>query len=98
VERLFGVLLSIHHGTPKHGEWVTACLQGAWPKIIGEKLASVCRPAAFADAELVVEVVEPGWEATLESVQPVLLEKLRAASSGLVKTVSLKQGSTGKPA
>ena len=97
MEPLFGVLLSIHQGTPKHGEWVTACLQGAWPKIIGYRLALVCRPAAFVDGELAVEIVEPGWEETLGGVQQELLEKLRAASSGLVKAVSLKKPATEKP-
>ena len=89
MERLFGVLLSIHHGTPKHGEWVVACLQGAWPKLIGEKLATVCVPVLFDGAILVIEVKDPQWEEALRSVGPALLDKLRNATSGEVNKIKV---------
>ncbi len=91
MEQLFGVLLSLYKGTPGHGEWVVTCLQGAWAKIVGDRLASVCRPAMFSGSELVVEIVNPGWEEAVNSVRPVLVEKLNMAAPGLVKTLSLRK-------
>jgi hypothetical protein len=94
LEQLFSVLVSLHHETPRHGEWVVACLQGAWPKLIGHRLASVCRPAAFKDSELVVEIIDRDWEEAVRSVEPALLEKLRAATAGVVKSISLTKQSS----
>jgi len=96
LEQLFGVLLSLHQGTPRHGEWVVACLQGAWPKMIGDRLASVCRPAIFSGQELVVEILEPEWEEAVRDVKPALLGKLQAITAGLVKEITLKDPSAGK--
>jgi hypothetical protein len=64
--------------------------------MIGERLASVCRPAIFRDPELVVEILESGWEEAIRSVQPALLEKLQAATAGLVKEITLRNPSAGK--
>jgi len=89
LEPLFGVLVSLQRGTPRHGAWVVACLQGAWPRLIGEKLASVCRPALFRDAELVVEITDRDWEGAVRSVQGALLDKLRAATAGEIRQISL---------
>jgi hypothetical protein len=77
---------------------VVACLQGAWPKLIGDRLASVCRPAEFRDPELAVEILEPEWEEAVRSVRPALLEKLRAATAGLVKKITLKNPAAGRNA
>ena len=91
MEQLFGVLLSLYRGTPKHGEWVVACLQGAWPRLIGDKLASVCHPSRYEDSELLIEIEDPDWEEAVRSVKPLLLEKLRAATAGEVKTISVQR-------
>ncbi len=89
LEQLFGVLLSLQQGTASHGEWVVTCLRGAWPRLIGDRLAAVCRPARFRDSELVVEIVDKDWEGAIRSVQPELLDKLRTATAGEVKALSL---------
>jgi len=96
LEKLFGVLLSLYSGTPMQGKWVVACLHGAWPRIIGERLALVCRPAVFEGSELGVEIADPDWEEAVNSVKPALIEKLNAATGGLVKTLSLKTGGGAK--
>jgi hypothetical protein len=64
--------------------------------MIGEKLASVCRPALFRDPELVVEIVEPGWEEAVRCVKPALLGKLQAATAGMIKEITLRVPSEGK--
>jgi hypothetical protein len=87
VENLFGVLFSVYRGTPKHGEWVVTCLQGAWPKLIGDRLAVVCSPASFDGSTLVIETRDRQWKEAVSSVRPALLEKLRCATAGEVKKI-----------
>jgi hypothetical protein len=87
LEKLFGVLFSVGRGTPRHGEWVVTCLQGAWPKLIGERLATVCVPASFDGSTLVIEVKDPQWEEAVRSVRPALLDKLRTATAGEVNKI-----------
>ena len=89
MEQLFSVLLSLRRGTPEHGEWVVACLEGAWPKLLGGRLAAVCRPARLEGSELVVEVLDGGWEDAVRSVKPALLERLQAATAGEVKEITV---------
>jgi hypothetical protein len=97
LEKLFGVLFSIGRGTPKQGEWVTACLQGAWPKLIGDKLAAVCAPASFEGSTLVVEVNDRQWEEIVGSVKPALLEKLQSATAGAVKHIRVVSRQWAEP-
>jgi hypothetical protein len=92
LEQLFSVLLLLYRGTPQHSEWVVACLNGAWPKLLGERLAAVCRPARFEGSELVVEILNNDWEKAVQSVKPMLLEKLRTATAGEVKTIAVVSG------
>ena len=89
MEQLFGVLCSLHRETPKHGEWVVACLEGAWPKLLGEKLAEVCRPIRFEEPELVVEIFDNNLKEALQNVKPELLKRLHAATAGAVKTLTV---------
>jgi hypothetical protein len=91
LEKLFGVMMSLYRGTPNKGEWIVACLEGAWPKLLGDQLAAVCRPAAFHGAELVIEICDRNWEDAIEHIQPALLEKLRAVTAGEVATLSIKK-------
>lgn len=89
VDRLYGILFSLHRGTPRQGEWVVNCLEGAWPKLLGDRLAAVCRPTAFIGSELVVEILDDNWEEAIRSVKPELQNKLWTATAGEVKTISL---------
>ena len=89
MEQLFSVLLLLCRGTPKHGEWVVACLEGAWPKLLGDRLAAICRPALFEGSELAIEMLDSGWEPTIKGIKPALQEKLRHATAGEVKTIRI---------
>jgi len=88
VEPLSSVLFSLFKGKPNHGEWVIACLQGAWPRLLGERLAAVCRPGGLKDSDLRIEIFDQSWEAAVKSVRAELLDKLRAATAGEVKSIS----------
>ena len=90
MERLFGILLSLHRGTSQHGEWVIECLKGAWPKLLGDKLSSVCRPVALVDSELKIEILDHAWERAVKSVKPELQEKLQAITAGEVKSLAFR--------
>ena len=89
LEQLFSVLFSANRGTPKHGEWMVACLKGVWPKLLGEKLAAVCQPVRFEDSKLTVEITNSEWAEAVKSVRPALLTKLRATTAGEVKTIAI---------
>jgi hypothetical protein len=95
MERLFGILCSLYRGTPQHGEWVVECLKGSWPKLVGDKLAVVCRPIALADTILKIEILDDAWEDALRSLKSELQDKLKAMTAGEVKTVILNKNSHG---
>jgi hypothetical protein len=86
---LGSVLFSLHRGTPQHGDWVIACLVGAWPRLLGERLAAACRPARFENSKLVVEVLDNHWEGAIKSIRSELIEKLRTATAGEVKSIAV---------
>lgn len=88
MKQLFSILLGIHRGSPRHSDWVLVCLEGAWPKLVGDRLAAVCRPARLKNSELVVEILDQNWEGAIKGVESVLQQKLDAETSGLVKTLS----------
>ena len=91
MEPLFGVMLSLYREMPDKGGWVVACLEGAWTKLLGDRLASICRPVAFHNAELVIEICDRDWEDAVKNVQPALLEKLRAATAGEVASLCIRK-------
>jgi hypothetical protein len=95
LEPLFGVLFSLYKGKPNHGPWVIACLQGAWSKLLGERLGAVCRPARLEDSDLRIEILDQQWESAVKSVKSELLEKLRTATANEVKTISFGRQSAG---
>jgi hypothetical protein len=89
VEPLFRILFSANRKTPSHCEWVVACLRGAWPNILGDKLASVCRPMRFENSNLTIEMLQDGWEEAVKSVRAALSAKLRDTTGGEVKTITI---------
>jgi hypothetical protein len=89
MELLSTSLLSVFRGTPNHGLWITACLQGAWPGMVGEKLAAVCRPALLSQAELVVEVLDPDWLPVLSGMKKELLTRIRAFAGDEIQRLTL---------
>lgn len=88
LQKLFGILFSLNRDRPEHDKWVLTCLEGAWAKLLGDKLSAVCRPAAVQGSELVVEILDRNWEEALQSVKPEMQEKLRIATAGEIKRIS----------
>ena len=91
---LFGVLLGIYRGTPLHDNWVLACLEGAWAKLIGDRLAAVCRPVSLKKSELIVEILDQDWEEAVKGVALPLQQKLDTITTGIVKTLSFSRRPT----
>jgi len=87
MEPISRILYSLYRGTPRHGEWVVGCLEGAWPKLLGEKLAGSCRPRTFKHSVLYIEIVDSAWQEALEDVKKDLEERLRRATGGEVQRV-----------
>jgi hypothetical protein len=94
LERVFGVLFSVWRGSPNQGELAVACLQGAWSKIIGDRLAAVSAPVSFDGSTLVIEVKDPQWDEAVNSVRSALLEKLQCATAGEIKRIKIVRRST----
>jgi hypothetical protein len=91
LKQAFGILFSLYRGTGNNNDWIVACLAEAWPKILGDRLAAVCRPVLFRNSELVIELLDNGWEGAFKSVQPDLLNKLQTATAGEVKFLSVRK-------
>jgi hypothetical protein len=89
LEKLFGVLFSVYRGKPGHNEFVLACLQGAWHRLLGDKLAAVCKPARFDGSTLVIQVIDPQWEDAIRSVGTEIIGKLRSATAGEVAKLTV---------
>jgi hypothetical protein len=89
MESVSAALLAIFRGTESHGPWLIACLEGAWPGLIGEKAAAVCRPASVNDAELIIEVLDPDWLPALAGMRSRLLERIRTFTGDEVRKLSL---------
>ena len=89
MEKLFGVLFSVYRGTQAHGEFVLTCLQGAWTRLLGDKLASVCRPSSFEGSTLSIEILDPEWEEPVKSIRAELVDKLRFATAGEIKKLKI---------
>jgi hypothetical protein len=88
LQPISGLLFSLFKGQPDHGPWVVSCLEGAWDKILGGKLAAVCRPVRLENSDLRIEIRDREWEHAFKGIKPALLEKLRAATANEVKTIS----------
>jgi hypothetical protein len=89
MDRAFGILFSLHRGTPLHGQWVVECLKGSWPKLVGEKLAAVCRPVHLGNSTLKVEILDRAWEDTVRGLRREIQQKLADATGGEVKAIRL---------
>jgi hypothetical protein len=89
LEQIFGVLLSLFNGQADSSEWIVACLESAWPKLVGEKLAYVCRPVSFNGKELIIEIADRGWKDAIANLQPALLKKLQTATDGRISAISV---------
>jgi hypothetical protein len=89
VDRAFGIIFSLHRGTPMHEQWVVECLKGSWPKLVGEKLASVCRPVYLANAVLKVEILDAAWKDTVRNMRLELQQRLSDETGGEVRAIKL---------
>jgi predicted nucleic acid-binding Zn ribbon protein len=89
VDRAFGILLSLQRGTAHHGRWVVECLAGSWDRLVGKKLATVCRPAQLKNTELKIEVLDDSWMDVVRGMKLELQEKLSSATSGEVKKLKI---------
>jgi hypothetical protein len=91
LEPLADVLFSLYRGQPDHGPWVVACLEKSWIRLLGEKLAAVCRPVRLDGSNLVIEIRDREWEPAVRSVASALLDKIQAATAKEVKTISFSR-------
>jgi hypothetical protein len=89
MDRAFNILFTLQRGTSRHGQWVVECLRGSWPRVVGDKLASVCRPADMAGTVLTVEVIDDAWLDTVRGLQADLRDRLYSITGGEVKELKI---------
>ncbi len=89
MEPVSNIVFSIFRGTERHEDWVLSCLEGAWTGLVGERLASACRPRTFKGSHLIVEVTDPEWAAGLKGLEGDLLKKIEAATGGEVRSLEI---------
>ena len=83
-------IFGLYRGTPQHGEWVVGCLNGAWPALVGDRLAGICRPCKFEGACLTVEVTDASWSEALKSMETDIRDKLRVATGLEIQRISFR--------
>jgi hypothetical protein len=84
------LVFSLFRGTERHEEWLLSCLQGAWPKIVGARMAKACVPAELHRGRLVIRVVDPAWETALAGMEQEILSRVRASSTDEIRYLSLR--------
>lgn len=84
------LIFGLYRGTPQEGEWIIACLEGAWAALVGERLAQVCRPALFEEGCLTIQILDPSWVDALQGMGAELREKIRAATHNEVRHVRFR--------
>jgi predicted nucleic acid-binding Zn ribbon protein len=85
MEPLSGILFGLFRGSPQHGDWVVACLEGAWPALVSERIALVCRPARFEASKLTIEITDAAWDEPLRQMAPELLQRIRQGTADEVR-------------
>jgi hypothetical protein len=90
MESVTNTIYSLYRNTPFYHEWIVACLDGAWHGMLGDRIASQCRPLALRNCELVVEVFEKAWFPVLSGMKQELLQRIRNATGGEVRQLMFK--------
>ncbi len=81
------MIYSLFRGSPRHAPWVVACLEGAWPGLLGERLAAMCRPAALEGATLRIRVLDKVWLEPLRDCSADLLERIRRTAGDEIRSL-----------
>jgi hypothetical protein len=89
MEPVSSVIYSLFRGTSRHAEWVVACLEGAWPGLLGERLAAMCRPVNLEGTRLEICVLDPAWVEPLRECSGDLLERIQQATRSEVRSIKL---------
>jgi len=92
MEPLSTVIYTLFRGTPQHAEWVISCLEGAWVGILGERLASACRPSRYSEGRLTIAAVDPQWQEALQEMRSDLAARIRESTAGEVREVAIVLG------
>lgn len=74
---------------------MVACLEGAWPSLVGRPLSGVCRPWSFDRGDLKIEILDEAWRPALEGVRDQLCSRIRDATDGEVRRISLRRRAPG---
>ena len=89
MEPVSSVIYTLFRGTPRHAEWIVACLEGAWPGLLGERLAAMCRPVGLEGARLEIRVLDAAWVEPLRGCSGDLLERIQQATGNEVRSIKL---------
>lgn len=85
MEPISKILFTLFRGTPQRGEWMIACLEGAWPGLMGDRISQACRPLRFENACLTIQILDAAWEEALRGMEPELLLRIREATGDEIR-------------
>lgn len=89
MEPVSNVIYSVFRGTPHHEDWVLSCLEGAWLGLVGDRLATACKPRRLNGCCLTIEVVDSQWINAVRGLEGQLLKKVREATHGEVQSLEI---------
>jgi predicted nucleic acid-binding Zn ribbon protein len=85
MEPISRILFTLFRGSPQRGEWIVACLEGAWAGLMGDRISQVCRPLRFENACLTIEILDAAWDETLRGMEPELLLRIRQSTGDEIR-------------
>jgi len=91
MEPLSRVLFSLYQDEPHYGDWVIACLEQAWPGLVGPEMAGFSRPVSFCRQVLTVEVPDPVWRSAVAGLENDILRKLRSETGLDIRKIRVSE-------
>jgi predicted nucleic acid-binding Zn ribbon protein len=80
-----------HLGAPPPDALATVF--GAWPRLVGPRIAEHAEPVAVRDGTLVVRAQDPAWASQLRWLERELVERLAdALGGGVVTAIEVRVG------
>ena len=93
MEPISDILLSLYRGTPEHATWMVAYLQGAWPALLGERIAAACTPVDWRAHTLFVRTKDEYWRDSLQKLKQELLARVQRATGNEVRDLVFRAAS-----
>jgi hypothetical protein len=92
MEPISKVLFGLFRGSHQHGDWVVACLEGAWPALMGDRISRVCHPLRCENHRLTIQILDAAWDEPIREMEGELLERIRLGTANEVRELDFVRG------